>query len=617
MRIKRAVSFILSLLLLVFLPVSCRQPEPVGDMPMPAPGSEAGPDSAMTPDDADIEKTRALFYEFLMRDFVDTVTSDTLTLRFLLKNPAGFGITDYEVNWGELGVYPTAAELERDREAIEEFGSFDREMLTKEQKESYDIYAYLISLYETSLDTYMLYDPLTGANGFHAAIPVVMSEYRFYSRADIEEYLLLTEQFGLLMDSHIEYQKERSRLGLFMSDQAADEVIKACDAFTADKDRNIFLGSFEDRVGDVSGLSESEREECIKRNLELFETAVVPAYERLSKAMKTLKGSGVNSGGLARFNKGKEYYRNELLSMGISRSPEELISDCDALLQEYISAFNFLLYSNQRIMEEYDSRLTPDNSAADIVDYLKKKSEADFPALPAQVRYSLYTIDEAVRAALSPGFYFMPPLDDYARNSIYYNPDYFVTDPDYMFFLFAHEGYPGHLLQRVSVLASRLPEWRKILQFKAYTEGYAQYAQYYSYAYTGADPILSAVRRLDNEMDLLLSMRLDLGIHYEGWTPNHMREYLQNNLPYEFPQEAARAYYDFIVRNPLQPIPYYGGVMEIRYLYDRYSSLMGGAFSERQFHEELLKYGAASFSLLREWMDEALLDSYGENRAAA
>ena len=568
--------------------------------------TESGPDlSAAGEERAESERRR--FDEFLQRDFIEIVTSDALSLRFTIKNPESYGIADYEVNWGELGVYPSDEMLQKERAALREFGTFARGDLTREQRESYDIYAYYAELYDTVLETYLLYDPLTGANGFHATIPMVMSEYQFFSRADIEEYLLLLEQFGVMLDSHIEYQRERSRHGLFMSDSAADEVIDACAKLLAKRQGNIFLESFEKKMDAISGLGDSVKADFAARNRELFDSVVVPAYERLTKEMRALKGTGRNSGGLANFELGKDYYRCELRLMGIDRSPEQLIEDCDSLLQEYFDTFYSALYSNQWLIDNYESRLTIDRTAAEIVDYLRLRSKEDFPTLDDSVDYSLNVIDESVRGVLSAGFYFMPQLDGYTRNSIYYNPDYFRKDPDYMFFLFAHEGYPGHLLQRVSVLVGSLPDWRKIVQFRAYTEGWAQYVQYVSYRYADSDPLLSEVRRLEDELDSLLAMRVDLGIHYEGWTAADMKAYVSRHLPYEMPDAAVRGFYAFIVKNPLQMIPYYGGVMEIRALYARYSELLGDDFDERVFHEELLKYGVAPFSLLGEWMDESLL----------
>ena len=556
------------------------------------------------------------FDEFLQRDFIEAVTEDTLSLRFSIKDPSSYGITDYEVSWGELGVYPSKETLRRDREAIKEFKAFNREDLTKEQRESYDIYAYFAALYESSLDTYILYDPLTGANGFHATIPIVMSEFQFQCLADIEEYLQLTEQFGLLIESQIDYQKERARLRLFMSDSAADEVIKACEDLMADQVDNIFKDSFISRLEGVSGLDEAKKAELIEYNGELFDSVIVPAYETLASEIKALKGSGVNEGGLANFKKGKAYYRNELLMMGIDKTPERLIEDCDALLREYLIALYTAIQANQWIIDELDNRLTTDRDAAEILNHLKTKSKEHFPALPDSVGYSLKTIDESVRDVLSAGFYFMPRLDDYALSSIYYNPDYFGRDRDYMFFLFAHEGYPGHLLQRVSVLAGSLSDWRKTVRFKAYTEGWAQYVQYFSYRYADEDSLLTEVKRLEEEMDLLLSMRVDLGVHYEGWTVEEMKVYLAEHLPYEMSDAGVGGFYAFTVKNPLQAVPYYGGVMGIRELEVRYRESLGENFDEKQFHEELLKYGAAPFSLLRDWMDEALLGGAVETQAA-
>ncbi|MCL1830215.1 MAG: DUF885 domain-containing protein [Oscillospiraceae bacterium] len=560
-------------------------------------------------DNTEIERVRQEFDEFLEADFMEIILDNTLDMHSYLMNPADFGVDGFEVTWGDLSIYPTDEILAKDRATIEKLYSFDRNMLTREQQQSYDIYAYLAENYEDTIDSWMMYDHLVGANGYHAIIPFVLNEYYFYTEQNVKEYLTLLETVNLMFDYLIEWQQERSRLGLFMSDDAADEVIKTCRGIIAEKNNSILVTGFDERIKALE-LKTSLTDEYIKQNLEIYNTVVIPAYSKLIEEMLALKGTGTSKGGLAQYDKGKEFYSTQIKRMGFSKSPEQLIELVDSAIDETIDKF-YSLYLN--FIRRHDPALlydmfTPELATDDIVEYLILKTAKDFPALPEGVTYNLKHIDESMRDSLSPGFYFTPPIDDYKYNSIYINPDYLHVNRDYMFFLLAHEGIPGHLLQNVTLMNSELPLWRKVQYFKGYSEGWAQYVQYYAYSYfTSNLNNVADLMRLSEELDLLIMVRMDLGIHYEGWSLEQLRRYTSTVFIYEIDDEFVGTYYDFIVDNPLQPIPYGVGMLEIKAMYNEFKHKMGNSFSDLEFHTQLLNYGEAPFSLLHDWMDETMI----------
>ena len=56
----------------------------------------------------------------------------------------------------------------------------------------------------------------------------MMSEYAFYSPADVDDYLLLLQDFPNCFNNILDYEQEKADAGLFMSDESADEVIASC-----------------------------------------------------------------------------------------------------------------------------------------------------------------------------------------------------------------------------------------------------------------------------------------------------------------------------------------------------------------------------------------------------
>lgn len=599
---KKAMSLLMSVILLVVLMSGCTDNTDPGV-----------PDNTVirTP-----EETQRLFDEFLEKDFLGMVTSDTLTLHSVLKDPEAYGITDHVASWGSLNFILSKEEMINDRGLMREFGSFDRSHLTEEQKQSYDIYAYDLALYRDSIDTYYYYSPFRGSNGYHAMLPIILSEYAFFNQKDVEDYLVLLGTVDEYFGAFIEFEQERSARGLFMTDAATDDVIQGCRDFLSTAQDNILLKSFSSRLEGLEEISDEKKQEYIEKNEELFDTVIIPTYENLIIEMGKLKGTGTNSGGLANYELGREYYTYRLKAMGISKSPEEIIEMSDRLMGEYYAEMWRILAKDSSIYDRIDDKLTPEMTAEEIMEYLKERCKEDFPAIPDDVSYSLSTIDDSLKDFVAPAFYFIPRLDDYTSNSIYYNADYFGIDRDYMFFTLAHEGYPGHLLQNVSVMHSPLSDWRKTQGFTAYSEGWANYVQYYAYRYVDTDQALADVLRLNEEMTYMMMLRIDVGVNYEGWTMGDMKTHLEKETPFGsvFSQNQYEYYYNYVVNNPMSIVPYIVGMVEIRELSEYYKAAMGSAYSDMLFHEEYLKRGEAPFALIKQWMDEALL---GQSSQAA
>ena len=91
------------------------------------------------------------FDEFIEREFVETMESDYTSMHVYMQNPEDFGIdTDkVEVNLGtRLDEKSQQKAMEEVNASYEEFKEFDRDDLTSEQQDIYDMYEYQASLSE-------------------------------------------------------------------------------------------------------------------------------------------------------------------------------------------------------------------------------------------------------------------------------------------------------------------------------------------------------------------------------------------------------------------------------------------------------------------------------------
>ena len=313
---KRIYFKILNLLLVIILVFSVAS---VGGCSMESKQGAKGAKSAGKRQSED-----ARFEEYTAELFCKEVSANTVSLHYTLKAPEKYGIEATDATFGQFEREPEAvkAAAENMRQALLGFNYDD---LNVQNKITYDILNYRLKLMKKSADYTMYEEPLGLVSGVQTQLPVVLSEYRFYDKEDVEVYLALVRQTEEYFEEIMIFEKKKAEMGLFMPDQAVETVIGQCRAFLEMGNGNYLYSTFADRVMELNTLTEKEKSDYIQENALAISDYVFPAYERMTEELEQLKGSGKNEKGLVYFPKGKEYY--ELLarqSTGSRRSVEEL-----------------------------------------------------------------------------------------------------------------------------------------------------------------------------------------------------------------------------------------------------------------------------------------------------
>ena len=247
------------------------------------------------------EKGQEAFENFTYNIFVEEVQSDAISLNYTLANPENYGITEYNTSFGEFSIedmQSAYAKMENYLTALNEFSYKD---LTKEQQLTYDVFKQYLELELSSTD-YMLYSNVLGPNtGLQAQLPVLLSEYHFNDKEDIEIYLLLLEDLPRYFKQIADFEEKKSKAGLFMSDETANSIITQCQNFIKSKEDNVIIEVFNDRIDTIDFLSKEEIKKYKEQNKTLVFDYVIPAYELLIEQLEALKGTGTNNGGLCHF----------------------------------------------------------------------------------------------------------------------------------------------------------------------------------------------------------------------------------------------------------------------------------------------------------------------------
>lgn len=547
------------------------------------------------------EKQQGQFDNFMNNLFVQEVQSDSLSLNYSLAEPENYGIHTTEASFGEYSVTNMNKDHMLSENHLNHLLTYDYSLLSKEQQLTYDIVkGYL----ETDLslgkfDYY--YECLGPTTGIQAQLPILLAEYSFYQKEDIDEYLRLLPLIHDYFSDIIQYEREKSAHGLFMSDAVAKRIIAQCKAFIANPENNFLITYFNDKISSYINLTKKEKAAYKSANTEIVLTYVIPAYQMLIDALQELMGSGTNKAGLYYYPDGQNYY--ECLAKyktGSNKNMEEMIDLLEAAIGDGIVDITSLTLSDKKIVDKYlDFNSFPITNPEDIMLDLQKDIAKDFPEAQT-VNCNIKYVPEALANYLSPAMYLVPPIDKYENNNIYINGNDEKT-LSMIYTTVAHEGYPGHMYQCVYFRSQKPAPIRNVLNFMGYDEGWATYVEMYSYGFAGIDKNLAAFLRANNIVILCMYARADIGIHYEGWNKKTTMKYVMN-----FIGDAAisERIYNILLEEPAIYLPYAVGYLEIQELRKKAELAFGDDFVAKDFHQFLLDIGPAQFWIIDNYMDE-------------
>ncbi len=558
------------------------------------------------------------FQAFLQLLFQNEIQSNTLNLHYTLADPASAGITRYPVTLGEMSSENSTSQSASLENLKSELKTFDTSSMSVASQLAYDVLEDSVNRNLELAPFYFYNEPLSPTNGAQSEYPILLAEYAFYSKEDIENYLSLLNQYDTYFNQVCTFEKEKAKQGLFMNETAAENLISQCRAFLpSGKEQSFWETTFAERIKETQFLTDKEKNSYIKLNKTALEEHVYPAYHNLIAVIKALKKSGKNPQGLCHFKDGQKYY--EMLvksSTGSKRSVPELQKMVEKRRNKALSEMTLLASINEQPdsdtkTSEHNSKQTtsdlttaisyhllPYQSPEDMLEHLKKEAAKAFPEAPA-VNYTVKEVNKKLEKFLAPAFYLTAPIDQFTENCIYINPDNHYNDIE-LFTTLAHEGYPGHLYQNVYACSRSLAPIRYILYHGGYTEGWATYVEMLSYDYAGIDENTARLLMLNQDATLSLYAAIDMGVHYDGWTLADTADFLGTcNIT---DSTVISNIYQAVIQSPANYLKYYIGYLEFLNLKNSAKDYYKNDYSELLFHTAVLEMGSAPFYILEKYL---------------
>ncbi len=429
------------------------------------------------------------------------------------------------------------------------------------------------------------------------------------SLQDADDYIARLEQVGTKLDQLVDGLRRRDQRGVVLPLLFFDFVLpdlKSVASVTAAS--HPYFTAF---TGRLSGVSEQEQTALSAKVLSAIENTVRPAYRALCDFLNAQRAKAPNGVGVWQFADGEGYYEQCLrrhTTTGLSA--EEIhqlgLENLERIQAEMRPLFANLGYpASDSILQLYQ-RLTADSGVyrgqQAVAAYEQAIRQAE--ALAPQAFSTLPRAGVKVIGG-KDGDYYMPASFDGSRPGLFFArtngnlPRYWVKTTGF------HETVPGHHLHiALAQETPDLPDLRRGMQFNAYVEGWALYAErLISELGAYADDPAGDLGRLQMEAYRAARLVVDTGIHAKRWSFSQAANYLAEAIG--FPVQAAQSETARYSVWPGQATSYYIGFLKLLELRRKAQDALGSRFDLKAFHETVLANGAVPIPIL-----ERIVDGY-------
>ncbi|MFL6518837.1 MAG: DUF885 domain-containing protein [Chthoniobacterales bacterium] len=464
--------------------------------------------------------------------------------------------------------------------------------------------------------------PVNQLFGVQNEFPSFMANtHRLLAARDCEYYRQRLIAIGPKFDQLLESLKVREQKGILPPRFVVEKVLAEMNNFVAQPPaENILATSFKTRAAKINELTDEQRAAFQKKVETAITDNVYPAYQKLIDYFNALLPKTTTDDGVWKLPDGEAFYAYVLRkSTTTTLKPEEVhelglreVTRIEAEMRALLDANGF---AGRPIGEAMDALgkeprfLFPndDKGRADaLAEYTRlitdaiERSRLLFATVPkAKIEVQRVPV---FKEATSAGAYYNGASLDGTRPGVFYANlrDMNEVAKWGMPTLAYHEGVPGHHWQIATAQELKgLPQFRKLIPFTAYQEGWALYAEWLAKEagwYEG-DPF-GDLGRLQAELFRAVRLVVDTGIHAKRWPREQAITYMREKTG--MGEKEVTAEIERYIVNPGQACAYKVGMLKIQELRKRAQTELGAKFDQRQFHDVVLKNGALPLEILEE-----------------
>jgi uncharacterized protein (DUF885 family) len=468
--------------------------------------------------------------------------------------------------------------------------------------------------------------PVNQLFGIQSEFPSFMANtHRLLDRRDCDYYVMRLDALPKKFDQLLEVLHLREQKQIIPPRFVVEEVLKEMNDFVAKSaPENILASSFKTRAAGIGKLSDKDRADFQGRVERSVSERVYPAYRKLIAYFDALLPKTTTDDGVWKLPDGDAFYAYALRSnTTTSLPPDEVhalglqevarieteirgLLDANGFAADPVASAFEKLTKDPRFLYPSDDKGRADAMAdyTRLLDTATEKSRQLFLTVP-RAKCEVRRVPQ-FKEATSPGAYYNPGAQDGTRPGIFFaNLRDMSEVPKWgMPTLAYHEGVPGHHWQiSVAQELKGLPQFRKIIPFTAYQEGWALYCEWLAKnsGWYDNDPF-GDLGRLQAELFRAVRLVVDTGIHARRWTRAQSIAYMREHTG--MGEKEVTSEIERYIVNPGQACAYKVGMLKIQELRMRAQKELGDKFDQREFHEAVLHHGALPLEILEEQIND-------------
>lgn len=469
--------------------------------------------------------------------------------------------------------------------------------------------------------------PVNQLFGVQNQYPSFMANtHRLFNGRDCEYYIMRLDALPRKFDQTLESLKKREREQIIPPRFVVEEVLKEMSEFIAKPPaENILATSFKERTAKIEKLTDDQRADFQKRIEASITSHVYPAYQKLIAYFQQLLPKTTTDDGVWKLPNGDAFYAyalksntttnmppNEVHELGlreVTRIEGEMraILDANGFAGQPIGAAMDKLGKDPRFLYSNDDKGRAEALAEyrRLIDTAVLESKKHLFTIAPKAQIDIRRV-EPFKEATAPGAYYQGGAMDGSRPGIFYaNLRDMNEVPKWsMPTLAYHEGVPGHHWQiSIAQELKGLPEFRKIIPFTAYAEGWGLYAEWLAKdaGWYEKNPF-GDLGRLRDELFRAVRLVVDTGIHAKRWTREQAISYMREKTG--MGEKEVKSEIERYIVNPGQACAYKVGMLKIQELRMRAQQQLGDKFDQREFHDTVLKNGSLPLGILEEQIND-------------
>ncbi|MEY2492664.1 MAG: hypothetical protein QOH24_1615 [Verrucomicrobiota bacterium] len=468
--------------------------------------------------------------------------------------------------------------------------------------------------------------PVNQLFGVQNEFPSFMANtHRLLARKDCDYYLMRLEALPNKFDQLLQSLKVREEKQILPPRFVVEKVIKEMSDFVAQPvAENILAKSFKERAAKIKELNDGQRADYQARVEAAVTAHVYPAYRKLIGYFQVLLPKTTTDDGVWKLPEGDAFYAyalrenttttlkpDEVHRLGleeIARIENEMraLLDANGFAGKSIGESMVALAKDPRFLYPNDDKGRADALAdyTRLIAQANKRSRQLFLSAP-KAKCEVRRVPE-FKEATAPGAYYNAGAQDGSRPGIFFaNLRDMNEVPKWsMPTLAYHEAVPGHHWQISTAQELKgVPQFRKVIPFTAYAEGWALYCEWLAkqVGWYDGDPF-GDLGRLRDELFRGVRLVVDTGIHAKHWTREQAIAYMLGKTG--MGEKDVTAEIERYIVMPGQACAYKIGMLKIQELRKRAQTELGDKFDLREFHDTLLKSGALPLDILEEQVEE-------------